>query len=107
MKIKDIAKLSGVSTATVSRVINKSSSVKEETRKKVEKVIKETKYIPSVTAQNLAKSENNTIGVVIPNLDNPFFGKVIKGIYEKIEKENSNLNLILLSSEESLEKETK
>lgn len=103
MKIKDIARLAGVSTATVSRVINNSSSVKEETRKNILEIIKAKNYKPNITAQNLAKKENNTIGVVIPDLDNPFFGKIIKGIYEKIEKEN--LNIILLNSYSSLKKE--
>ena len=105
MKIKDIAYLAGVSTATVSRVINNSSSVKEETRKKVLGVIKEKNYRPNVIAQNLAKNQTNTIGVVIPDLDNPFFGKIIKGIYSKIE--NENLNLILLNSDGNLDKEKK
>lgn len=105
MKIKDIAQLAGVSTATVSRVINNSSSVREETRKMVLEVIKAKNYRPNVTAQNLAKKQTNTIGVVIPDLDNPFFGKIIKGIYEKIEEEN--LNLIFLSSYGSLKKEKK
>ncbi|MEI6856864.1 LacI family DNA-binding transcriptional regulator [Psychrilyobacter sp.] len=103
MKIKDIARLAGVSTATVSRVINNSSLVKEETRKMVLEVIKAKNYKPNITAQNLARKETNTIGVVIPDLDNPFFGKIIKGIYEKIEEEN--LNIILLNSYGSLEKE--
>lgn len=103
MKIKDIAELAGVSTATVSRVINNSSSVREETRKMVLEVIKAKNYRPNITAQNLAKKETNTIGVVIPDLDNPFFGKIIKGIYEKIEEEN--LNIILLNSYGSIKKE--
>jgi len=105
MKIKDIAQLASVSTATVSRVINNSSSVKEETRKKVLEVIKAKNYRPNITAQNLAKKETNTIGVVIPDLENPFFSKIINGIYEKIEKEN--LNIILLNSYGKLKKEKK
>jgi len=105
MKIKDIAQLAGVSTATVSRVINDSPSVKEETRKMVLEVISDNNYKPNITAQNLARKETNTIGVVIPDLDNPFFGKIIKGIYENIEEEN--LNIILLNSYGSLEKEEK
>jgi len=105
MKIKDIAKLASVSTATVSRVINNSSSVKEETRKRVLEVIKAKDYKPNITAQNLAKKETNTIGVVIPDLDNPFFSKIINGIYEKIEKEN--WNIILLNSSGELKKEKK
>jgi len=103
MKIKDIAQLAGVSIATVSRVINNSSSVREKTRNMVLEIIKAKNYRPNITAQNLAKKETNTIGVVIPDLDNPFFGKIINGIYEKIEKEN--LNMILLNSYGSLEKE--
>ena len=103
MKIKDIAQRAGVSTATVSRVINNASSVREETRKIVLEVIKANNYRPNIMAQNLAKKETNIIGVVIPDLDNPFFGKIIKGIYEKIEEEN--LNIILLNSDGSLKKE--
>ncbi len=105
MKIKDIARLANVSTATVSRVINNSSAVKQETKNKVLKIIKSEGYKPNIVAQNLAKQETNIIGVVIPDLDNPFFGKIIKGIYEKIEKDN--LNIILLNSAESLEREKK
>lgn len=105
MRIKDIASLAGVSTATVSRVINNSSHVKEDTRKAVLEIIKSKNYKPNITAQNLAKKETNTIGVVVPDLDNPFFGKIINSIYEKIEKEN--LNIILLNNYGSLKKERK
>ena len=105
MKIKDIANLAGVSTATVSRVINNSIFVKDDTRLKIENIIKKTDYRPNVLAQNLARNQSGTIGVVIPDLNNPYFGKIIKGISQKLDAQG--LNFILLDSDASLKKEKK
>ncbi|WP_408070759.1 LacI family DNA-binding transcriptional regulator [Butyrivibrio sp. JL13D10] len=76
MNLKTIAKLAGVSTATVSNVINGNfHKVSEETRRKVEKIIKESNYKPNVMARSLAKKESHLIGVVVPYLgkDEDFF----------------------------------
>jgi len=84
MKIKDIAKKAGVSTATVSNVINGNfNKVSEETIKKVQKIIKENDYQPSATARSLARRESKIIGVVMPYLadDEPFS---ISPYYEKM-----------------------
>ncbi|HCL49573.1 MAG TPA: LacI family transcriptional regulator, partial [Clostridiaceae bacterium] len=78
--IRDIARKAGVSQATVSRVLNNSGYVKEETRQTIEKVIEELNYTPNAVARSLSKSETNVIGVVVPDINNPFFGEVIKGI---------------------------
>lgn len=75
MKIKDIAKKAGVSTATVSNVINGNhNKVSKETIKKVQKIIEENDYKPNATARSLALKESKIIGVVIPNLgkEEPF-----------------------------------
>lgn len=66
MNIYDIAERSGVSVATVSRVINNSKNVSEQSRKKVIAVIKEEKYVPNVFARNLNLSTSNTIGILCP-----------------------------------------
>lgn len=103
--IKDIAEQSGVSLATVSRVLNNSGYVKQETRDIIEKTIKELNYTPSAVARSLSKSETNTIGVVVPDINNPFFGEVIKGIATIADKES--LNIILCDTDEDINKEYK
>lgn len=83
--IKDIAEIAGVSTATVSRVINNTGYVNEKTRKRVEAVIEENNYCPSASAVNLSKRETNTIGVIVPEIANTFFGELLQGISEEID----------------------
>jgi LacI family transcriptional regulator len=105
MNIKDIAKLAGVSTMTVSRVINNSSSVGDKTRENIEKIIKEHNYTPNAMARNLSSKQSNTIGVIIPDVENSFFGSLIKGI--NIINDKENLNTILYNTNSSLKKESK
>lgn len=103
--IGDIAKKAGVSLATVSRVLNNSGYVKLETKEKILKVIKELNYTPSAIARSLSKNETNTIGVVVPDINNPYFGEIIKGV-SSIADEN-NLNIILFDTDENIQKELK
>ncbi len=103
--IKDIAKAAGVSLATVSRVLNRSGYVKETTREKVHKAIKQLNYTPSAIARSLSTNKTNTIGVIIPEINNPFFGEVIKGITQIADAHQ--LNIILCDTDESKEKELK
>ena len=101
--ISDIAKQAKVSSATVSRVLNGSGYVKEETKQRILEVIKETNYVPSAIARSLSKSETNTIGVIVPDITNAYFGEIIKGISDVAEK--NNLNIILFNTDNYLEKE--
>ncbi|MCF8017893.1 MAG: LacI family transcriptional regulator [Vallitaleaceae bacterium] len=103
MTIKEIANLSGVSKSTVSRVLNNNGYVNQETREKVEKVIMEQDYTPSAAARSLSKQETNTIGVIIPEIDNSFFGEVIKGITEIAD--DRNFSIICCDTQNSGEKE--
>ncbi|MCT4508014.1 MAG: LacI family transcriptional regulator [Tepidibacter sp.] len=103
--IKDIAKRANVSRTTVSRVLNDSGYVKEETRKKVMDVINELNYTPSAIARSLSTSKTNTIGVVVPEINNPFFGEIIKGI-SQVADEN-NFNIILCNTDDKRDKELK
>ena len=84
ISIEDVARESGVSAATVSRVINNLSSVKEENRKSVLEVIKKLKYQPSVFAQRLAKGKSNVVALVIPRYEGIFYSfyvlELIRGI---------------------------
>lgn len=103
--ISDIAKKCNVSESTVSRVLNNSGYVKEETRQKVKDVINELNYAPSAIARSLSKKTTNTIGVIVPDITNPYFGEVIKGISSVAE--NYDLNIIFYNTDNSFEKELK
>lgn len=103
--INDIAKAANVSRTTVSRVLNDSGYVKEETREKILKAIKELNYTPSAIARSLSTKKTNTIGVIVPEINNPFFGEIIKGISQVADE--YNLNLILFNTDDSRKKELK
>ncbi|GAA0750641.1 MULTISPECIES: LacI family DNA-binding transcriptional regulator [Clostridium] len=103
--IDDIAKKAGVSSATISRVLNNSSYVKEETKERVLKVIEEMNYVPSAIARSLSKRETNTIGIIVPDITNSYFGEIIKGI-SKIAEE-VNLNIILFNTNNDVKSELK
>lgn len=103
--IRDIAKVSGVSRTTVSRVLNNSGYVKEETREKVEAAINELNYTPNAIARSLSTSKTNTIGVVVPEINDPFFGQIVKGISQEADK--AGLNIILFNTDNKDTKEVK
>lgn len=83
--IKEVAKLAQVSTSTVSRVISNSSKISDETKIKVNKVIKALEYHPNEIARSLANNATNILGLILPNsesdlFNNPFFILLMKGI---------------------------
>ncbi|KHL97190.1 LacI family transcriptional regulator [Paenibacillus sp. IHB B 3415] len=77
ISIKEIARLSGVSVATVSRVINNNGRFSEETREKVIKVIEENQYEINSIAKSLRMNKSQTIGVLVPDISNEFFAAVV------------------------------
>lgn len=101
--ISDIAQKAGVSKATVSRVLNNSEKVEEGTRKKIEQIMKELNYTPSETARNLSKQASSTIGVIVPEIGNTFFGDLFTGIEEVINK--NDLSLLYSSNEDDMQKD--
>lgn len=94
--IKDIAQMAGVSKATVSRVINGSKPVSKEIKERVMKVIEDTNFQPSSLARSLSKQETRLIGVIIPDVSNPVFSKIIHGVEKEANK--SNYNILLCNS---------
>ncbi len=85
LKLEDIARLSGVSRSTVSRVINKSPNVREETRRRVMNVINEHNYSPNIAARSLVTQRTQVIGLYIPYFitaifADPYFPMLIQGI---------------------------
>jgi LacI family transcriptional regulator len=87
----DVCEKTGLSTATVSRVINGSGLVKEATRERVNQAIKELNYRPSHAARMLAGHKTDTIGVVLPLIDNGFYVQVLRGIDLVSTKQNLKL----------------
>ncbi|MDN6195376.1 MAG: substrate-binding domain-containing protein [Atopostipes suicloacalis] len=101
--IYDVARESGVSMATVSRVVNHNPNVKPSTRQKVEEVIKRLKYRPNAVARGLASKKTTTVGVIIPDVTNLYFSSLAKGIDDIASM--YNYNIILASSDGDTEKE--
>ncbi len=79
-RIKDVAREAGVSTATVSHVINSTKYVSDETREKVLKAIERFQYHPNAHARSLASGRSNMIGLLVSDISNPFFPELIKSI---------------------------
>ena len=77
--IKDVARHSGVSAMTVSRVINRSERVSPETRRRVEQAIAELGYVPSRLARGLIRQKTGTLALIVPDVANPFFTLVVRG----------------------------
>jgi LacI family transcriptional regulator len=77
--IKDVARLSGVSSMTVSRVINGSERVRPETRQRVEQAIAELGYVPSRLARGLIRQKTGTLALIVPDVANPFFTLIVRG----------------------------
>lgn len=101
MRIKDIAREAGVSTATVSHVINKTKYVSDPTREKVELAIKKFDYHPNAHAQSLALGRSKMIGLLVSDISNPFFPEIIKSIEAAVFA--SGYHLILLNTNYEVE----
>lgn len=79
-RIKDVAREAGVSTATVSHVINGTKYVTDETRRKVLEAVERCEYHPNAHARSLASGRSNMLGLLISDISNPFFPEVVKSI---------------------------
>ena len=80
MNLEQVARRAKVSTATVSRVLNNASVVKNTTRARVMRAIEELKYHPNLHARSLAGGKSRTIGVIVSNMENPFFFDIYRTI---------------------------
>lgn len=103
--IYEVAKVAGVSLATVSRVINHNSNVTEATRKKVQDTITRLGYKPSALAQALATSRSTNIGIVIPNANYVYIANMLNGMTDEAKKNGYQLTLFVTnhSKEDALQ----
>jgi len=101
--IYDVARESGVSVFTVSAVINNKAHVSKKLRERVEEAIRKLKYRPNLIARSLAKQRTHTIGMIVPDIANPFFPMVVRGAEDAAQKHG--YNLLLCNSDDNLDKE--
>lgn len=102
--IIDIAKVLGISPSTVSRALNNSTEINENTRVEILRVANELDYRPNFLAQSLNRGETHTIGVIIPDIQRPFFAGVVAGI-QKVATE-AGYRVMICQSNESHHTET-
>lgn len=82
LSIRDISRLSGVSIATVSRVINRNGRFSKDTEKRVLDIIEQYHYVPNMTARRLRTKEQNFIAIIIPDITNEFFARISQLLQE-------------------------
>jgi len=102
-RLADVADLAGVSSATVSRVLNHPSTVTPQVRRTVQSVIDALGYIPHGAARALASRRSNTVGAVIPTIDNAIFARCIQTFQERLF--DSGFTLLLASSDYNFDRE--
>ncbi|MCT1227529.1 catabolite control protein A [Lactococcus lactis] len=103
--IYDVARVAGVSMATVSRVVNGNANVKEKTRQKVLEAIAELDYRPNAVARGLASKRTTTVGVILPTITSTYFAAITRGVDDIASM--YKYNMILANSDNDVEKEEK
>lgn len=103
MKIKDVSRLAGVSPATVSRVLNGSTSVHAEYRERVLRAAAELGYTPNRLASNLRRQKAQMIGVVVPDIENPHFTQLVRAIEDAAY--SLGYRVLLCNTDEQAEKQ--
>ena len=103
--ISDVAKMAGVSTATVSHTINNTRYVSEETREKVYAAISQLGYTPDASARSFRTGKKKTIGFIVPDISNKFFATMIESVENYLAA--AGYHLIIANTKEDMEREEK
>ena len=103
--IKDIAREAGVSPQTVSRAINDKGEISPQTQKRILRIAERLGYRPNSIARSLATRRTQNVGLVVPDVANPFFAGIARGIEDAAHL--ANYNIFLCNTDESVERETK
>lgn len=98
--MKDVARLAGVSTSTVSHVINNNRFVSDGVREKVEQAIRHLNYAPSALARSLKINQTHTIGMLLTTSSNPFYAEVVRGVEESCYQRGYSLILCNTAGDE-------
>jgi LacI family transcriptional regulator len=102
-RLADVAARAGVSTATISRVINSSGYVSDELRERVLKAVTELNYSPNGVARSMSQRRTLTLGLVVPDISNPFFTALARGAEDVGQR--SGYSLVLCNTDRDLDKE--
>lgn len=104
--MKDIAKLAGVSSATISKVINgQGDHISFKKREEINKLIHETGYVPNSIARGLKNKQTKMLGFILPDISNPFFPEITRGIEDEAKK--YGFGVVVCNTDNDLEKEEK
>ena len=103
--ISDVARLAGVSTATVSHTINGTRYVSGETKDRVYRAIAELGYTPDASARSFRTGKKKTIGFIVPDISNKFFGTIIESAENYLS--TKGYHLIIANTKENVEREEK
>lgn len=103
--IYEVSKLAGVSLATVSRVMNGTANVSDNTREKVHKAMNELGYVPNSIAISLASKRSNCVGILVPVLDGVFFGEMMHAIEGELRKQRKHVVVTAGHADEEQERE--
>jgi DNA-binding LacI/PurR family transcriptional regulator len=103
--IYDVAKLAGVSATTVSKVLNGTGRISKSTRSRVESVVAELQYTPSIIASALKKNQTFNIGLLIPDITNPFYGELARTVEDEALRQN--YSVLICSTDNAPERERK
>ena len=101
--IKDIAEKADVSAATVSLALNDSDKIRPETIRKIKRIARELNYTPNMRGRALVKGINNTIGLVVPEIENPFYAEVVKAVKNVMYEQD--FHVLLASTDYNSEEE--
>lgn len=104
LTIDDVAKAARVSTATVSRVINKNYPVNAKTRLRVEEVISRLGYKPNMFARGLMKAKTDSVGVIVPFISNPYHTQIVNAFEEELSKKDISIYLCCSYDDPALER---
>ena len=103
VNIKDVAKLANVSVATVSRYLNQNGYVSKQAKEKIEKAIHELDYRPNQIARSLSKRQSQLIGLIVPDIQNPYFPQLARAIEDTALR--YDYTVVLCNTDETVEKE--
>ena len=101
--ISDVARLAGVSTATVSHTINNTRYVSGETKEKVYQAIAELGYTPDASARSFRTGKKKTVGFIVPDISNKFFGTIIEAVENYLSAHG--YHLIIANTKEDAQRE--
>jgi LacI family transcriptional regulator len=105
LTIDDIARAARVSTATVSRVINKNYPVSARTRKRVEAAVARLNYSPNVFARGLMKARTDSVGIIVPFLSNPYHTQIVNAIESQLSRHDVFIYLCCSYEDPDMERE--